>query len=262
MEEIISCKEAKEKGLTFYFTGKPCKRGHIAKKRVSNRGCIECKKISGKIYDSKPERKKYKAELEKKARAEGKRKESENKRANTPKRKAWEKNYRQLPHVKEKVRIANQNYLSIAGNREDKNKKDYQRKKKKLKDNPTFKYIENARRRISLAYKEAGKTKTDSTINLLGCKKTTFKNHLEKQFRDKMTHENHGKLWEIDHYIPIDWFVKNNKEIELAFHYLNCQPLLKKEHYKKRTALPKNYEVRLKKIKESISSKKLHRNLL
>ena len=53
-----------------------------------------------------------------------------------------------------------------------------------------------------------------------------------------------------------------NKEIELAFHYLNCQPLLKKEHYKKRTALPKNYEVRLKKIKESISSKKLHRNLL
>ena len=71
-----------------------------------------------------------------------------------------------------------------------------------------------------------------------------------------MTHENHGILWEIDHYIPIDWFVKNNKEIELAFHYLNCQPLLKKEHYNKGTALPKDYEVRLKKIKESVSSKK------
>tara|TARA_X000000950_G_C13764476_1_gene598276 strand:- start:139 stop:579 length:441 start_codon:yes stop_codon:yes gene_type:complete len=146
--------------------------------------------------------------------------------------------------------------LSIPENREDKYKKDVQRKKKKRKNNPAFKYIENTRRRILLAYKEAGKTKTDSTINLLGCTKTKFKNHLEKQFRDKMTHENHGKLWEIDHYIPIDWFIKNNKEIELAFHYLNCQPLLKKEHYKKRTALPKDYEVRLKKIKESISSKK------
>lgn len=166
MEEIISCKEAKEKGLPFYFTCKPCKIGHISKKRVSDRSCLECKKITNQIYDSKPERKKYKAELEKKVRAEGKRKESENKRANTPKRKVWVKNYRQLPHVKAKRKIANQNYLSIPGNREDKNKKDYQRKKKKLEDNPTFKYIENTRRRISLAYKEAGKTKTDSTINL------------------------------------------------------------------------------------------------
>tara|TARA_X000000950_G_C13764476_1_gene598277 strand:- start:560 stop:910 length:351 start_codon:yes stop_codon:yes gene_type:complete len=91
MEEIISCKEAKAKGLTFYFTGKPCIRGHIAKKRVSDRSCIECKRILGKVYDSKPERKKYKAELEKKARAEGKRKESENKRAKHTQKKSMGK---------------------------------------------------------------------------------------------------------------------------------------------------------------------------
>jgi hypothetical protein len=30
MLPIISCKEAKARGLKRYFTGKPCKRGHIA----------------------------------------------------------------------------------------------------------------------------------------------------------------------------------------------------------------------------------------
>jgi 5-methylcytosine-specific restriction endonuclease McrA len=45
-QQIISCKEAKELGLTRYFTGKPCKRGHIAQRRVSKRSCDECNTIS------------------------------------------------------------------------------------------------------------------------------------------------------------------------------------------------------------------------
>ena len=38
--EIISRKEAKARGLKFYFTGKPCKRGGIAQRRVSSRDCL------------------------------------------------------------------------------------------------------------------------------------------------------------------------------------------------------------------------------
>lgn len=38
----ISCKSAKEKGLPRYFTGKPCKYGHIAERRVIDRGCVVC----------------------------------------------------------------------------------------------------------------------------------------------------------------------------------------------------------------------------
>jgi len=40
---IISRKEAKSQGLKRYFTGKPCKRGHIAERGVCNSGCISCK---------------------------------------------------------------------------------------------------------------------------------------------------------------------------------------------------------------------------
>jgi hypothetical protein len=40
--EIISRDQAKELGLAHYFTGKPCKRGHIAERFVSSFGCSEC----------------------------------------------------------------------------------------------------------------------------------------------------------------------------------------------------------------------------
>lgn len=43
--EIISKKEAKEKGLNRYFTGKPCKHGHISERRTENSNCVECQKV-------------------------------------------------------------------------------------------------------------------------------------------------------------------------------------------------------------------------
>jgi hypothetical protein len=40
---ITSRKEARERGLKRYFTGKPCKLGHAAERLTSDRGCVECK---------------------------------------------------------------------------------------------------------------------------------------------------------------------------------------------------------------------------
>lgn len=40
--ETISRKNAMAQGLTRYFTGKPCKNGHVAKRLVSNRHCLRC----------------------------------------------------------------------------------------------------------------------------------------------------------------------------------------------------------------------------
>ena len=41
---LITCKQAHEQGLIHYFTGKPCKNGHIAPRHVANRTCMECAK--------------------------------------------------------------------------------------------------------------------------------------------------------------------------------------------------------------------------
>ena len=44
---IVSRKEAIAKGLKRYFTGKPCKHGHLCERTVST-GCITCSKIKNK----------------------------------------------------------------------------------------------------------------------------------------------------------------------------------------------------------------------
>jgi hypothetical protein len=38
----ITRKEAKEQGLRYYFTGEPCKHGHLSEKFVSNGTCLVC----------------------------------------------------------------------------------------------------------------------------------------------------------------------------------------------------------------------------
>jgi hypothetical protein len=40
--QIIKLSEAKKQGLKHYFTGVPCKRGHISLRNVANANCMEC----------------------------------------------------------------------------------------------------------------------------------------------------------------------------------------------------------------------------
>lgn len=41
---LISLQEAKAKGLPRYFTGIPCKKGHIEERAVASRSCFACKR--------------------------------------------------------------------------------------------------------------------------------------------------------------------------------------------------------------------------
>lgn len=43
--KIISRKEAKQKGMKRYFTGNPCRKGHVSERLVSTRLCRECDTI-------------------------------------------------------------------------------------------------------------------------------------------------------------------------------------------------------------------------
>jgi len=42
MTAIVTRKEALAKGLTRYFTGKPCPHGHVAERWASTCSCVEC----------------------------------------------------------------------------------------------------------------------------------------------------------------------------------------------------------------------------
>jgi len=40
--DIVTRKEAKERWLPRYFTGKPCPHGHVAERWASTNSCVEC----------------------------------------------------------------------------------------------------------------------------------------------------------------------------------------------------------------------------
>jgi len=48
--EIISKEEAIQEGKEFYFTGIPCKRGHLSVRRSINTICVECEQIKTNQY--------------------------------------------------------------------------------------------------------------------------------------------------------------------------------------------------------------------
>lgn len=53
--EIISRTEALSQGLTFYYTGKKCKAGHVSLRYTSNWDCLECATFREKLRrDSSP----------------------------------------------------------------------------------------------------------------------------------------------------------------------------------------------------------------
>lgn len=53
-DHIISRQAAKSSGLLRYFTGAPCKNGHIAPRKVANGACAVCAAAKYKKYISSP----------------------------------------------------------------------------------------------------------------------------------------------------------------------------------------------------------------
>ena len=50
MTDLLSYEEAKALGHKHYFSGAPCKRGHLTKRFTSSRQCYECQSIRSVAY--------------------------------------------------------------------------------------------------------------------------------------------------------------------------------------------------------------------
>ena len=91
----------------------------------------------------------------------------------------------------------------------------------------------NIRCRVKNFLKSKNINKTNKTFNIVGCSPELLKEHLEKQFTESMSWDNHGKFgWHIDHIIPLS-SAKNEEEIYKLCHYTNLQPLWWKENLSK-----------------------------
>jgi hypothetical protein len=209
--DIISRREAKEKELTFYFTGKPCKHGHLTDRRVADGQCQECNRERARVYSQE----KYKNNPESQKNYQKKRYQSD------PEfHKTYAKEYRK--NNKKKVRDANRIYCE--NNREKMNEyfREHIRLRKTVDVN--FKLSLSLRDRLNKAIK--GDWKAGSAVNDLGCSIDELKRRLESQFTSEMSWINYGKYWTIDHIKPLASFDLTDREQFLeACHYTNLQPL-------------------------------------
>lgn len=146
------------------------------------------------------------------------------------------KEYRSRPEVKERIKICRKNQIITPKSKENKklyyqnNKEKIQLKnkenhKKRLKNDPSYKLLCSIRHRIKETIKRG--YKSASSKHLLGCAVEKARNHIESQFKEGMTWENHGKFgWHIDHIKPCASFDLTDPEQQRqCFHYTNLQPL-------------------------------------
>ena len=216
MEKKI-CKKCKEEKET-------CEFGvHNSTKDKLRTICNECRKIEGKIYrQQNSEARKLTLKNWYSKNPEYNRNYYLNNTESINKQnKEWYENN------KEKHRENNRNWRekNIERVREYHNNLiKYQRK-----TDPIKQLIFNVRNRISSVLKN----KTKSSFDIVGCPPIFLKEHLEKQFTDGMSWENHGLYgWHIDHIIPLA-SAKTEEEIYKLCHYTNLQPLWAEDNLKK-----------------------------
>ena len=110
----------------------------------------------------------------------------------------------------------------------------YRKKYKKERKNIDilFKLKENLRNRLYYALKAKRWNKTSHFNEYIGCSQEVFLNHLKSQFYSEICWENYGKVWHIDHIIPLT-IAKTEEEIYKLSHYTNLQPILIEDHLEK-----------------------------
>lgn len=229
--EIITRADARERGLARFFTGRPCKHGHVDERYVSTLGCVSC--LRGRDKDrvySAEER-----ELRRKAVAKYR---SENKdKVRTSKAKYAAQNAERVAVKKRQHRLANlDRYKQLDRERRDRKKDELSRwhvehRRKLRASDPVYMMKHRIRSIISSSLHGGGYGKSTKTAAILGCSWSEFVTHIERQFLPGMTWSNRSK-WHIDHIVPLATATTEADVLALNY-FTNLRPLWKLDNIKK-----------------------------
>ena len=211
-----SRKEAKEKGYKYYFSGKPCKHGHVTLRRRGG-ACLDCEAAKVKANKLNPERR---LATQKKYR------DSHKEELQTADKTYREKNKEKERERHAKYRRENRDKCRASAKRsKEKNKNSIRAYDREYYKRPKAKLAITLRARTRAAIKN--KAKVGSAVADLGCTINFLYDYLEWHFTGDMDWSNHGPVWHIDHIIPLASFDLEDREQFLkAPHYTNLQPLL------------------------------------
>jgi hypothetical protein len=206
---LVTKKDAQASGLTKYFTGVACKRGHMTERRTSSSDCVECSKIRQQTEQNRQHKKDH-----------------------------YEKNKEQvLTRAKNNYEQNKVEKIAYSIEYQRKNsKKIYQRNKvaleQKIKDSPWLTMHLRLRSGISQALRRTGNSQKPSrTMDITGCSHAQLKEHIEKQFLKGMTWGNRDQ-WHIDHITPISK-ATCEQDVLALYHFTNLRPMWAADNIRK-----------------------------
>tara|TARA_R110000796_G_scaffold8930_3_gene30737 strand:+ start:4002 stop:4613 length:612 start_codon:yes stop_codon:yes gene_type:complete len=111
-----------------------------------------------------------------------------------------ERAYRSTPEGKEMMRKAREKY--VENNREEIRTRKRLWERNRRATSPGYRLRQSTSVAISIYLKSNGSYKTGSCWSVLPYTPEELIEHLAKQFRDGMTLDNYGSVWEVDHIFP------------------------------------------------------------
>lgn len=182
--KIISRAEAKQSNLKRYFTGKPCKHGHVAERQCNNGECMNC--ITIRNEKSSERRKQWRIDNIEEIKRKGKVYRSKNKASIQRKKKLDGQRNREANKIKSRLYY-------------EKNKPRILEKVKSYRNNnPEKMAVRDLLKRV-ISNWNGGRGKCEK---ILGYTYLDLRKHLESKFTEGMSWDNHGE-WHIDHIIPV-----------------------------------------------------------
>lgn len=221
---FISRKHAQQQGLSHYYTGIPCRNGHVSVRGVAKWNCLQCDrkaKAAERLRD--PDR----------VRANERRTASKHRRKKAEIVSKWrQRNPDRVRHYALEHRRRYRTDPAFKAERQA----TYNRHAQRQRDLKTDRAISTKlRNRIHCALAIVDAKKAASTMELAGCTVAQLRHHLQARFTDGMNWENYGKHgWHIDHIRPCASFDLSDPEQQRqCFHYTNLQPLWAADNIRK-----------------------------
>jgi hypothetical protein len=258
--EIITRKQAQQQGLTRYFTGKPCKNGHIAERQTSKGVCVDCHKVCRDERQASGKTRAYYAEkmATDPAFRQRKRDDANKHYHNVMKhdgermRRHYEKcaEYRQTEAGKVASQEARRRFVESGAKAEsdrryrstDKGQSVVNASRKKymakvaeevgmpygtyrLQTNIQQRFHSRLNTRITMAIKREGGEKSVNTAELVGCSILSLRAWLAESFTPGMNWDNYGE-WHLEHTRPCASFdLTDPDQQRVCMNWRNLQPM-------------------------------------
>lgn len=227
--KIILKEEAKTLNQVWYFTGIPCKNGHVDKRYVNTGICYGCKRAAN--------RRDYKNHTDRVVAVNNKSRAKVPKEVHNLRGRRWTaKNKERSLEIKARYRSKNREKIREQARLYMKNK---------CKD-PYFRLHKNISKAIWENLKSGNFSKENKKfLNFVSWTMEELIQHLETQFTEGMNWNNYGSFWHLDHIVPISWFdltTQFNEVWELS----NLQPMKSFENLSKNNRYSGKYRYEFK----------------